>query len=44
MTGSRVNVAVVGLGYWGKNLVRTFAKLPRARLTGLCDLDPAVVA
>jgi UDP-2-acetamido-3-amino-2,3-dideoxy-glucuronate N-acetyltransferase len=36
---SRVNVAVVGLGYWGKNLVRIFARLPRARLTGLCDLE-----
>jgi UDP-2-acetamido-3-amino-2,3-dideoxy-glucuronate N-acetyltransferase len=39
MRSGRLNVAVAGLGYWGKNLVRTFAKLPAARLTGLCDLD-----
>jgi predicted dehydrogenase len=39
----RVNVAVTGLGYWGKNLVRTFAKLPHARVTGLCDLDAGQV-
>ena len=37
--GKRVNVAVAGLGYWGKNLVRTFAKAGAARVTGLCDLD-----
>jgi predicted dehydrogenase len=39
MGKSRVNVAVVGLGYWGKNLVRTFGKTSAARVTGLCDLD-----
>jgi len=39
MGRDRVNVGVVGLGYWGKNLVRTFAKLRDARVTGLCDLD-----
>jgi len=44
MAPARVDVAVVGLGYWGKNLVRTFAKTANARLTGLCDLDPARVA
>lgn len=32
-----VNVAVVGLGYWGPNLVRIFARLPGARLQTLCD-------
>ena len=30
-----VNVGQVGLGYWGKNLVRNFAEL--ANLTWLCD-------
>ncbi|HEV7731029.1 MAG TPA: Gfo/Idh/MocA family oxidoreductase [Candidatus Binatia bacterium] len=29
------------MGYWGKNLLRTFGKLPTARVTALCDLDPA---
>jgi predicted dehydrogenase len=39
-----VRVGVVGLGYWGKNLVRTFARLPHARITALCDVDAAAVA
>jgi predicted dehydrogenase len=34
-------VAVVGAGFWGKNLVRNFASLPDARLAYICDLDPA---
>ncbi len=38
---AHVNVGVVGLGYWGKNLLRAFGKLGTARVTGLCDLDPA---
>src|SRR5262249_39265455 len=41
--GARVNVGVAGLGYWGNNLVRTFAAQPFARLSDLCDLDPARV-
>jgi UDP-2-acetamido-3-amino-2,3-dideoxy-glucuronate N-acetyltransferase len=32
------NIAVVGCGYWGKNLVRNFAEL-RALHT-ICDVDP----
>jgi len=39
-----VKVAVVGLGYWGENLLRTFAKVPSARVTALCDLDARRVA
>jgi predicted dehydrogenase len=34
-----VTVGVVGLGYWGPNLVRTFDELPEAELRWLCDLD-----
>jgi predicted dehydrogenase len=44
MAPGRVNVGVVGLGYWGKNLLRTFKALPAARTTALCDLDPAALA
>jgi predicted dehydrogenase len=40
----RVNVGVVGLGYWGNNLLRTFGKLDGARITGLCDLDRGAIA
>lgn len=34
-----VNVAVVGLGYWGPNLVRVLFEVPGARVTHVCDLD-----
>ncbi len=33
-----VRVAVVGLGYWGPNLVRNLYELPEAELVGVCDL------
>ncbi|MCG8420914.1 MAG: Gfo/Idh/MocA family oxidoreductase [Proteobacteria bacterium] len=32
-------VAIVGTGYWGINLVRTFAQDRRARVTWICDRD-----
>lgn len=35
-----INVAVVGLGHWGPNLVRNIAALPDARLHTLCDVRP----
>jgi UDP-2-acetamido-3-amino-2,3-dideoxy-glucuronate N-acetyltransferase len=35
---SSVNVAVVGVGYWGKNLVRNFHEL--GALAALCDAHP----
>ncbi len=34
-----VRVAVIGLGYWGPNLVRNFAAAAGASLTALCDLN-----
>src|SRR6185295_14091521 len=37
--GQRTAVAVVGCGYWGKNLVRNFAEL--GALAGICDPDRA---
>jgi UDP-2-acetamido-3-amino-2,3-dideoxy-glucuronate N-acetyltransferase len=35
------NIAVVGCGYWGKNLVRNFAEL--GPLHTICDADPKVL-
>ena len=32
-------VAVVGYGYWGPNLARSFLHLPEAHLVACCDLD-----
>jgi UDP-2-acetamido-3-amino-2,3-dideoxy-glucuronate N-acetyltransferase len=39
---SRTRVAVVGVGYWGKNLVRNFNEL--GALEVLCDADPSAEA
>jgi predicted dehydrogenase len=36
-----VRVAVVGLGYWGPNLVRNLFELPAAEVTRICDAQPA---
>jgi len=41
-TTSKVNVAVVGVGYWGKNLVRNFHEL--GALAMLCDGAPTAEA
>ena len=35
-----LNVAVVGYGYWGPNLVRNVIERPELQLAGLCELDP----
>jgi UDP-2-acetamido-3-amino-2,3-dideoxy-glucuronate N-acetyltransferase len=39
---SNINVAVVGVGYWGKNLVRNFYDL--GALSVLCDAEESVEA
>ena len=39
MAGEKVNVAVVGCGYWGKNLVRNFGRL--GALESVCDATEA---
>jgi predicted dehydrogenase len=36
---SGINVAVVGLGYWGPNLVRALHDVDEAQVTWICDLD-----
>jgi predicted dehydrogenase len=38
--GSRVNVAVIGLGYWGPNLLRALFELEDVDVGYICDLDP----
>jgi predicted dehydrogenase len=37
-------VAVVGLGYWGPNLVRVLAERTDVRVRWVCDLDPSRLA
>jgi predicted dehydrogenase len=39
-----VNVAVIGCGYWGPNLIRNFAATPGCRLVAVCDLQPERLA
>jgi predicted dehydrogenase len=34
-----VQVAVVGVGGWGKNLARTYFQIPECSLKYICDLD-----
>jgi predicted dehydrogenase len=34
-----INVAVVGVGGWGKNLARTYYQTPECNLKYICDLD-----
>ena len=41
---NELTVAVVGIGSWGKGLVRHFATAERSRLRWLCDLDEAALA
>ncbi|MFQ5458124.1 MAG: Gfo/Idh/MocA family protein [Myxococcota bacterium] len=38
-----VQIAVIGAGGWGKNLVRNFAGLKGARLAWCCDLNPSIL-
>ena len=40
MGSDAVRIGVVGLGYWGPNLVRNLADLPQFELAALCDLGP----
>ncbi|HEX3596652.1 MAG TPA: Gfo/Idh/MocA family oxidoreductase [Polyangiaceae bacterium] len=43
-TERRLGVAVVGAGRWGKNLVRVFDSVERARLVSVCDVARARLA
>jgi len=36
---SKVNIGVVGAGYWGPNLIRNFNSLPEFELKYICDID-----
>jgi len=37
-----INVAVIGAGNWGKNLVRNFASLDNVELKYICDLNEGI--
>ena len=35
----KINLGMVGLGYWGPNLLRNFTQLNGCRVKTCCDLD-----
>jgi predicted dehydrogenase len=37
----RLNIGIVGLGYWGPNLLRVLVDMPDVRVCRVCDLDEA---
>jgi predicted dehydrogenase len=39
-----IRIGIVGLGYWGPNLVRAFDAQPGVEVAAVCDLDPARLA
>jgi predicted dehydrogenase len=39
LVAGAVNFGVVGLGYWGPNLLRVLADAPNAQVRWICDLD-----
>ena len=36
----KVRLAQIGVGYWGKNLLRNFTALPTCQVIAVCDADP----
>ena len=44
MVERSLKAAVVGAGYWGKNLVRNFATAKRCTLKYICDLDEKILS
>lgn len=34
-----VNIGIIGLGYWGPNLLRNFFEIDRVKVTSVCDLN-----
>lgn len=35
----KINIAIIGMGYWGPNLLRNLQKIPAAHISWICDLD-----
>ena len=39
ISGSRVNIGIIGVGHWGPNHVRVFSSLPDAEVSLIADRD-----
>ena len=35
----RINVGVIGCGYWGPNLIRNFVEIPTSNVLAVADLS-----
>jgi len=35
----KIGVAVIGVGFWGRNHARAYMEIPEAELIGVCDID-----
>jgi len=44
LTSSRLKVGIVGYGYWGPNIFRTFSNAAHADVVSVCDVNPAALA
>lgn len=44
MSEDILNIAIIGAGYWGKNLVRNFATAQRCNLKYVCDRNEKILA
>jgi predicted dehydrogenase len=44
MKESKITLGMIGLGYWGPNLLRNFDQLPDCRMKVCCDLDAISLA
>lgn len=44
MSEDILNIAIIGAGYWGKNLVRNFATAQRCNLKYVCDRNENILA
>ncbi len=34
-----INIAIIGCGYWGNNLIRNFSQIPSCKISYVCDID-----
>lgn len=40
----KINLGIIGCGYWGPNFVRNFSQMPGVRIAGICDMSPEKLA
>lgn len=40
---TNIRSGVLGFGYWGANVARSFSKIPGCQLVSICDKDSAMI-